>query len=92
MNFEKNVRFSSHSDLRIELVHVVIGALRGLKLRFCDIFARLVAFFALEKLFLEKEIEENPQKNSRCSSHSDLSIESLHVAIRALTGLKLRFL
>jgi len=55
---------------------------------FCTLKSRFSPF---KNSSWRKDWTKNSEKNSRCSSHSDSSIESLHVAICALTGLKWHF-
>ena len=69
-NSEKRSRYSSHSDLSIESLHVAIGALVGLKSRFLWHFLAFKSRFSNLK---RRKRQKNSGKNSRCSSYLDLS-------------------
>jgi len=87
----KNLRGFSYSDLSIELVHVAIGALTGLKSRFLWHFRALKSRFSnFKNRFWRREWKKNSGKNLRHFSHLKLSIELLKREFRALGGPELR--
>jgi len=63
-----------------------------MKFKFFVTFSRPQSRFSnFKNCFWRRKWRENSEKNARCP-HADLSIESLHVAIGALIGLKSHFL